>query len=194
VEGWWEHRARILGLKALDVRAGERVLEIGPGTGRAFQVLAEKVGPNGRAYGLDLAEGMLGAARARLTRAGQFAHVRLIQGDGAHLPLAAGIVDAVFMSFVLELFDTPEIPQVLAECRRVLRSRGRLGVVSLLLPERPGLMVTLYEGGHRLLPRLLDCRPIPVLEMLAKVGFSDTAVQKTSVWGLPVVVAVARAR
>lgn len=180
----------MLGLEALNVQAGERVLEIGLGAGRALRVLAKKVGPAGRVYGLDIAEGMLAATRSRLTKAGQLAHIRLIQGDGACLPLAASIVDAVFMSFVLELFDTPEIPQVLAECRRVLRSGGRLGNVSLFLPERPGLMVVLYEGGHRLFPRLLDCRPIPVPHILGKAGFSDLTVQKTSVCGLPIVAVV----
>lgn len=194
VEGWWERRARTLGLEALNVRAGERVLEIGVGTGRALPVLAEKVGPEGRVYGLDLAEGMLAAARSRLTRAGQLAYVRLVQGDGARLPFAPGVVDAVFMSFVLELFDTPEIFGVLAECHRVLRRAGRLGVVSLGLPERPSLTVALYEAGHRLFPRLVDCRPIPLLQMLEKAGFSEVAVQKTSVCGLPVVVAVVEAR
>ena len=192
VEGWSERRARLLGLEALNVRTDERVLEIGVGTGRACQVLAEAVGPGGRVYGLDLAEGMLAATRFRLMRAGRLPRVRLIQGDGAHLPLAAGVVDAVFMSFVLELFDTPEISRVLAECHRVLRRGGRLGVVSLLLPERPSLTVALYQAGHRLFPRLLDCRPIPVLPMVAGAGFSDVAVQKTSVCGLPVLVVVGK--
>jgi ubiquinone/menaquinone biosynthesis C-methylase UbiE len=193
VEGRWERRARTLGLEALKVRAGERVLEIGPGTGRACQVLAEDVGPEGRVYGLDLAEGMLAVTRSRLTRGGWLARVGLIQGDGARLPLTAGVVDVVFMSFVLELFDTPEIPEVLAECRRVLRRGGRFGMVSLFLPERPGLTVALYEAAHRMFPRLLDCRPIPVRQMVARAGFSDVAVQKCSLCGLPVMVAVGKA-
>lgn len=129
-------------------------------------------------------------ARNRLSSVGRLDRVRLIQGDGAHLPVLTGVVDAVFMSFVLDLFDTPEIPQVLAECRRVLRSGGRLGVVSLFLSERPGFMTMLYEGGHRLLARLLDCRPIPAPRMLEKGGFSDLAVQVTSVCGLPVVAVI----
>jgi ubiquinone/menaquinone biosynthesis C-methylase UbiE len=190
VEGRWEHKARGLGLKALNVRPGESVLEIGPGTGCALEVLAKHADSGGRVYGLDLAEGMLAVARSRLHRARRRAH--FIQGDGAHLPVAAAAVDAVFMGFVLELFDTPEIPQVLAECRRVLRPGGRLGAVSLFPPRRPGLALALYEAGHRLAPRLVDCRAIPMPQMLVDAGFSGMSVRMTSLAGLPVAVATAR--
>ena len=191
VEGWWERRPRELGVQALAVGAGEVVLEVGPGTGHALAALAARVGPRGRVYGLDVAEGMLRAARRRVARAGLLARVGLVQGDGATLPFRTGVVDAVFMSFTLELFDTPELPRVLAECRRVLRPGGRLGLVALRLPERPGLPVRLYEWGHRRFPRLLDCRPIPVRRLLEEAGFPRVCLEGVSLGGLPVAVAVA---
>jgi ubiquinone/menaquinone biosynthesis C-methylase UbiE len=193
VEGWWERPARHLGLTALDVRPGNRVLEIGPGTGHVLVALAHQVGPSGRVCGLDLAEGMLRVARRRLTEAGLLSRVDIVQGDGACLPFLAGIFDAVFMSFTLELFDTPDVYRVLAECTRVLHQEGRLGVVALSWPERPNAMVRLYEWGHQRLPLFLDCRPLPVTDILRDAGFHELKALEVSLWGLPVAVVVGKA-
>jgi SAM-dependent methyltransferase len=86
----------------------------------------------------------------------------LIQADAHRLPLRAGAFDAVFMSFVLELIDTPQIPALPDECHRVLRPCGRLAVVSLQLTQPPAVMARLYLAARRHLPGVLDCRPIPV--------------------------------
>jgi SAM-dependent methyltransferase len=119
------------------------------------------------------------------------APVAVIQGDAHRLPLAAGAVDAVFMSFVLELIDTTQIPQVLDECRRVLRPGGRLAVVSLQLTQPPPVMTRLYLSARRHLPDVLDCRPIPVPGLLTGTGWHLQARQRLSVAGLPVTAVLA---
>jgi demethylmenaquinone methyltransferase/2-methoxy-6-polyprenyl-1,4-benzoquinol methylase len=178
------------GLRKLNAQAGERILEIGFGTGQALLSLAQSVGGSGQVYGVDISEGMTRIARGKVWQAGLDHAVGLISGDGAWLPLRDEAVDAVFMSFTLELFDTPRIPLVLAECRRVLREGGRLAVVSLARRGRERLPVRVYEWVHNRIPRYVDCRPIPVEEVLERAGFELEEVERRSMWGLPVDVVV----
>jgi len=181
-----ERRCMEIGLRALDAREGEAVLEIGPGTGRALVTLAQAAGGAGRVCGLDLSAGMLRAAQARLDRAGVREQVRLVRGDARTLPFTANCFDVLFMSFALELFDAPEIPAVLRECRRVLRPGGRIGLVALKQEERPRPTVRLYEWAHRTFPRVVDCRPIRLQTLLEGAGFRVTNRIATAMWGLPV--------
>jgi ubiquinone/menaquinone biosynthesis C-methylase UbiE len=186
LEGNWEGKPKRIALEKLRVEAGERVLEIGFGTGHALLALARSVGAAGKVYGIDLAEGMIEVAAARLKRAGLEGRVELRHGDAEHLPYDAETFDAVFSSFVLELFDTPQIPRVLTECRRVLKRGGRIGIVSLSKAGKPSLLRDGYEWGHAHFENFLDCRPIYVQRALEQVGFRISDATLMSLWGLPV--------
>jgi demethylmenaquinone methyltransferase/2-methoxy-6-polyprenyl-1,4-benzoquinol methylase len=179
------------GLRVLGAAEGERVLEVGSGTGYALLSLARAVGSSGAVYGVDISQGMMRVAEIRLGKAGLRDAVALIRGDGAHLPLGDRSVDAVFMSFTLELFDTPHIPRVLAGCRRVLRDGGQLCVVSLAKRGEGSLSVRFYEWIHNRMPRYVDCRPIPVSEALEEAGFEVVEVARRSMWTLPVDIVLA---
>ncbi len=172
----------------LDVQPAEKALEIGFGTGRILQSLASHAS---RAVGIDLSYGMACVAHSRLAKHNLLSNVVLTLGDGLQLPYPGGFFDAVFASFTLELFDTQEIPLVLRETRRVLRAGGRLGVVSLSLPERPGIMVRIYEWFHMIMPGIVDCHPIPAASLLQQNGFAIRQVECKNMWGLPVEMVVA---
>ncbi len=178
-----------LGLEMLSVRAGETVLEIGCGTGKALRELCRHAG---RVYGLDLSPGMLQVARERLSIDGLECRAHLLNGDGSALPYANQAFSALFMSFTLELFDTPEIPFVLAECHRVLQPGGRLGVVAMLKSDPPERIIRLYEWFHEHFPTYVDCRPIDAEGMIQVAGFRVETSQVRSMWGLPVELLIAR--
>lgn len=181
--GWSERDARGIGLRKLVPQEGETVLEIGFGTGHGLQALAQAVGASGRVHGLDLSKGMIEVTRRRLAGTALAERVDLTCGDATALPYASASLDAVFMSFTLELFDTPEIPTVLQECRRVLRSGGRLGVVSLS-KERENPLTRAYEWLHEKLPNWVDCRPIFARRAVEEAGFHIVDVTHTAWWGL----------
>jgi len=192
LSGSSERKHREAGLALLQAGEGEIILEIGFGTGHSLIELARSVGPSGHIYGLDISAGMRQAAEGRLRAAGLSDRATLTCGDAAHLPYGDDFFDAVCTSFTLELFDTPEIPTVLQECRRVLKTGGRLGVVAMVKGDKPGLMERLYEWFHRRFPTYVDCRPIYVSRSVAEAGFTLQAVSRRSMWGLPVEVVLAR--
>ena len=193
-EGWSETKSKNEGLRRLDVATGERVLEVGSGTGHGLVALAHKVGESGKVYGLDISEGMLRVARQEVAKAGLTDRIELRMGDAEAMPFGDDSFDALFMSFVLELFDTPQIPAVLQECRRVLRSDGRISVVALSREGETGIMRRLYESAHRKFPKVVDCRPIYVRKALEDAGFRIEEGVERMMWGLPVEIVIAQNR
>ena len=179
-----------IGLQLLGVKAGDRVLEIGFGTGHSLVTLARGVGDSGLVVGVELSPGMIEVARKRIQSEGIERSAQMIQGDGILLPFAPGSFDVVFLSFALELFGDAEIPIVLDECRRVLKREGKLGVVSLA--KRDVMACRLYEWGHERWPVMLDCRPIELRKSLDAGGFRVQAAKVQTMWGLPVKIVLGR--
>ena len=187
VAGSTEKKYRDWGLEKLSAQPGEKILEIGFGTGHCLVALAKAVGPAGRVIGLDISDGMLSIAKERLQQEALNERVDLHLGDAANLDfLESGSLDGVFMSFTLELFDNPEIPRVLQECYRILKTGGRIAVVSMTKTNPPGMAVRMYEWFHEHLPNYADCRPIFARQALEQSGFVIQDVSVSSMWGLPV--------
>lgn len=183
--GVFEKKYRNMALERLNIERGEIVLEIGFGTGHCLKQMAELVGENGKAYGIDISSGMLEVSKQRLEEAGLLDRVKLQCEDVLKKPYKDNKFDAVFMSFVLELFDTPEIPKVLAEIKRVLKPNGRLGVVSMSKEDEDSILLRLYEWTHNKFPQYIDCRPIYVKQSIKDAGFGIAHREKVRLLGLP---------
>jgi demethylmenaquinone methyltransferase/2-methoxy-6-polyprenyl-1,4-benzoquinol methylase len=184
-----EHTARDLGLQALGASAGQRVLEIGYGTGHALVRLADDVGQTGHVHGVEISSGMMTVARRHIQSAG-LRNVTLTIGDARVLSFRSNVFDVVFMSFTLELFERA-IPDVLAEMRRVLRVGGRVGIVAMSDTGQTNAMIDLYQWLHRHWPQFIDCRPIDLVRLLRAAHFHTSTTLATTIWGLPVMAAIA---
>lgn len=175
IEGIFEKGLRRKGLQLLSVTSGEVVLEVGVGTGCSLKEIANRVGENGRAYGIDITPQMLDITRKRLEKAGLIDRVELHEGDARSMPYENNKFDAVYMASTLELFDTPDIPRVLNEIKRVLKPSGRLGVASLSKEGREDLLfLRFYEWLHQKIPKYASCRPIYVEKSVEDAGYEIT--------------------
>lgn len=173
---------RELGLMLLAAKQGEKVLEIGFGTGHCIVELAKAVGADGLVCGVDLSDKMVEMAQELVAAAGVAERVELKQGDGETIPYPDETFDAMFTSFTLELFDTPEIPKFLAECKRVLKPGGRFAVVAVSKMGKEGVIMKAYEWTHKHFPNLVDCRPIYVKAALEAAGFNIQASEIETMW------------
>lgn len=190
-----EHAAREAGEALLAAQPGETIIEIGYGTGHSTVALAKAVAPDGHVLGIDVSSGMKNVAEARVAQNDLQFLVNLALGDARSLPYADSSIDAAFMSFTLELFELEEIPLVLSEIKRVLRSGGRFANVSMAaVPEggHESLLERTYIWMHRHFPHIVDCRPINVEPFLADAGFFTLGKKAMTIWTLPVLAIVVK--
>jgi len=110
------------------IGAGERVLDIGSGAGTDLLLAARRVGPTGRAIGVDMTDAMIERARASAAAAG-LSNVDIRRGDAEHLPVDDASIDVVISNGVLNL--TTDKGRAFAEIVRVLAPDGRLQLADI---------------------------------------------------------------
>ena len=160
------------------LRAGEVVLDLGSGGGIDVLLSARRVGPTGKAYGLDMTDEMLSLARKNQAEAG-VANVEFLKGHIEAIPLPDDSVDVIISNCVINL--SADKDKVLAEAFRVLKPGGRLAVSDIVVrgevPDAIRRSVELWVGCLAGALEESDYR-----SKLERAGFANVTIEPTRVY------------
>ena len=159
----------------IDLHEGDTVLDLGSGGGIDVLLSARRVGPTGKAYGVDMTDEMLDLARTNATKAGA-TNVEFVKGTIEAVPLADESIDVVISNCVINL--STDKPAALAEAYRLLRPGGRFGVSDVVADDHLDTTQRAERGSY------VGCiaGALSVGEYragLAAAGFTDITVTRT---------------
>ena len=159
---------------------GETVLDLGSGGGIDVLLSAKRVGPTGKAYGLDMTDQMLALARENQKRAG-LANVEFLKGEIENIPLPEASVNVIVSNCVINLSTDKD--RVLAEAFRVLKPGGRLAVSDVVVRgEMPAEIRRSVELWAGCMAGALD--EGVYRDKLARAGFVEIDIEPTRVYGV----------
>jgi arsenite methyltransferase len=162
------------------LNAGETVLDLGSGGGIDVLLSARRVGPTGKAYGLDMTDEMLTLARENQRKAG-VENVEFLKGEIESIPLPDNSMDVVISNCVINL--SADKDRVLREAFRVLKPGGRFAVSDVVVRgEVPELLRRSMEMWVGCIAGALQDQEY--IGKLAKAGFEDIDIQPTRVYSI----------
>ncbi len=157
---------------------GETVLDLGSGGGIDVLLSAQRVGPTGKAYGLDMTDEMLALARENKRKSGM-TNVEFLRGEIENIPLPSETVDVIISNCVINL--SADKGQVIREAHRVLNPGGRFAVSDVVLrgelPEPVLKSVGLWTGCVSGALHEDEYR-----RLLIAAGFTDVSIEPTRVY------------
>jgi arsenite methyltransferase len=164
-----------------DLRPGEVVLDLGSGGGIDVLLSARRVGPTGKAYGIDMTDEMLALARENQRKAGA-ANVEFLKGEIERIPLPDASVDVIISNCVVNLSTDKD--RALAEAFRVLKPGGRFAISDILFQGNlslvPDKLMRDVEAWSACISGALEEQDF--LARLSRAGFDDPSVEVTNVY------------
>jgi ubiquinone/menaquinone biosynthesis C-methylase UbiE len=164
----------------IDLKEGQTVLDLGSGGGIDVLLSAKRVGPMGKAYGLDMTDDMLALARENQRQAGAI-NVEFLKGEIENIPLPDNSVDVIISNCVINLSANKS--RVLGEAFRVLRPGGRFAVSDVVtrgeVPTSVRQSMLLWVGCIAGALEESDYR-----EKLIEAGFNDVAFETTRTYDI----------
>ena len=162
-----------------ELKPGEVVLDLGSGGGIDVLLSAKRVGPTGKAYGLDMTDEMLALARENQQKSG-LANVEFLKGEIEHIPLPDDSVDVIISNCVINL--SADKDRVIAEAFRVLKPGGRFAVSDVVVRGE-----NMPEAIRRSMELWVGCVAGALEEnsyrdKLAKAGFNNVDLEPTRVY------------
>ncbi len=161
-----------------DLTAGEVVLDLGSGGGIDVLLSAKRVGPTGKAYGLDMTDEMLALANANKERAGA-TNVEFLRGHIEQIPLPSNTVDVIISNCVVNLSGDKRA--VLAESFRVLKPGGRFAVSDVVV--RGGVPADMRRSMELWVGCVAGAlEEQEFLDLLREVGFENPSIEPTRIY------------
>jgi ubiquinone/menaquinone biosynthesis C-methylase UbiE len=180
---------------ASDFEHASAVFELGCGTGRlAAQLLKERLGEGARYAGIDVSSTMIAIATRRLARWGKRATVSRVDGTGS-LPYAGASFDRFVATYVLDLFPDAVIVNVLREAHRLLRSNGKLCVITSTEGVGPTsrLVGAAWKRLYKINPSVVGgCRPLQGRSWIDECDWSVEHAEVMTSWAIASEIVVAR--
>ena len=163
-----------------ELRAGETVLDLGSGGGIDVLLSARRVGPTGKAYGLDMTDDMLALARENQQKAG-IENVEFLKGQIESIPLPDNSVDVIISNCVVNLSGDKR--RVIAEAFRVLKPGGRFAVSDVVVRG------TMPAAARRSLELWVGCvagalEESEFLDLLSGAGFENPSIEPTRIYDI----------